>query len=56
LDEIVRVTARQEVGRRLEANEPVITADEPVIGVGVSSLRQGDEIAILNLKLTLGVR
>ena len=56
LDEIVRVAAGEEVGRGLEAHEAVVPADEPVIGVGVPGFGEGDEVAILNLKLTLRVR
>src|SRR5205085_10771270 len=53
LDQVVRVTAGKEVRGRLETDEAVVTADDPVVGGGVTLLRQGDQVAILDLNLTL---
>jgi hypothetical protein len=50
------VATGEEVGRSLETDEAVITADEPVIGIGVTSLGESDQITVLNLKLTFSVR
>src|SRR4051794_39478367 len=53
LDQVVRVAAGEEVRRRLEPDEAVVTADDPVIGGGIPLLGKGDEGSVLNLDLTL---
>ena len=56
LDQIVGVAAGEEVRRGLEPDEAVVTADEAVVRVGVALLREGDQEAILNLRLSLRAR
>ena len=53
LDEVVGVAADQEVRRRLQAHERVVAPHQTVVRVRVPLLREGDQIAIINLKLTL---
>ena len=55
LDEVVAVAAGEEVRRRLQADEPVVAADEPLVRRRVALLGQGDEIAIIDLDLRLSV-
>jgi hypothetical protein len=49
LDQVVGVAADEKVGRSLESDEAVVTADEAVIGVGVAGLGESYQIAVLNL-------
>src|SRR5450755_1100066 len=53
LDQIIGVAAGQEVRRGLEADESVIPADQPIVGVWTPLLGQGDQETILNLRLSL---
>ncbi len=55
LDQIVAVAAGEEVRRRLETHEAVVTADETVVRVRVSLLCKGDEESVIDLKLRLRV-
>jgi len=50
LDEIVGISAGEEVGGGLQAHEAVVAPDEPIVCVPVSLLRQGDQEDILNLR------
>ena len=53
LDEVVGVAAGEEVRRGLQADEAVVPAHDPVVGGRIALLGKGDEVAILNLNLTL---
>src|SRR5829696_3590960 len=53
LDEVVGVPAREEVRRGLQPHEAVVAADEPVVGRRIASLGEGDEVAVVDLKLCL---
>src|SRR5581483_1184373 len=56
LDQVVAVTAGQEVRRRLQAHESVVATNDRVVRHRVPLLGERDQIAILNLKLRVGVR
>jgi hypothetical protein len=53
LDEVVAVAAREEVGARLEANEPRVPAHQVVERLLASVSRLHDELKILELSLDL---
>ena len=55
LDEIVGVAAGEEVRGGLQAHEAVVAPDEPVVGVAIALLRQGDQEAILDLRFRVRV-
>jgi hypothetical protein len=53
LNQVVGVAAGEKVRRCLEADEAVITADDPIVRIRVPLLRERDEIPILELRLSL---
>src|SRR6476646_5804864 len=53
LDEVVGVTAGEEVRRGLQADEAVVPAHDAVVRRRIALLGKGDEIAIFNLDVTL---
>src|SRR4051812_25748371 len=53
LDEIVGITADEEVRRRLQAYESVVPADDPIVGVVPPCLGECDEVVIIYLYLRL---
>src|SRR4051812_7897009 len=55
LDEVVAVAAGEEVRRRLQADEAVVAADEPLVRRRIALLRERDEIAVIDLDLRLSV-
>src|SRR5262249_61292036 len=55
LDQVVGLPAEQEVGRRLEADEAAIAADDRVVGVGLALLGKGDEVVIIKFSLRVRV-
>src|SRR3954452_3725587 len=56
LDEVVRVAAGEEVRRRLQADEAVVAADEPLVRGRIALLGEGDEVTVIDLDLRLSVR
>src|SRR5215210_358788 len=53
LDQVVGVAADQEVGRRLQSDEPEIPLDYAVVGVLLALLGERDQVMIIKLNLSV---
>src|SRR3954452_18779654 len=53
LDEVVGVAADEEVRRGLQANEAVVAADDPIVGIVPPGLGERHEVVIIYLNLRL---
>jgi hypothetical protein len=56
LDQVLAVAPDEEVGGRLEAHERGVAPNEAVVGVMASLPGEGEEVAILDLDLSLSLR
>src|SRR6202044_3178037 len=55
LDQVFGVAAGEEVRRRLETDETVIAANQPIVGIAVALLGKGDEETIIDLRFRVRV-
>jgi len=53
LDQVIAVTAGDEVRRGLQPDEPLVAADEPVVGGVIALLGKRDQESVVDLKPTL---